>query len=33
MLNVTNLCYLATVATIGILLFVIGQAKAYTGVK
>ncbi len=33
MLTVTNLCYIATIATIGILLAVIGQAKASTGVK
>jgi hypothetical protein len=33
MLTVTHLCYLATVATIGILLVVIAQAKAYSGAK
>jgi hypothetical protein len=33
MLTVANLCYFATVVTIGILLGVVGRAKAYTGVK
>jgi hypothetical protein len=34
MLTVTNLCYVATVVTIGILLgIVIGQTKANAGVK
>ena len=33
MLTVTHLCYVATAVTIGILLGVIGQAKAYAGVK
>ena len=33
MLTVTQLCYFATVATIGILLVVIGQAKASAGVR
>jgi hypothetical protein len=33
MLTVTHLCYFATVVTIGILLGVVIQAKAYAGVK
>jgi hypothetical protein len=33
MLTVTRLCYFATVVTIGILLAVIGRAKASAGVK
>ena len=31
--NVTHLCYFATAVTIGILLAVIGRAKAIGGVK
>ncbi len=33
MLTVTQLCYIATVVTIGILLGIVIQAKAYAGVK
>ena len=33
MLTVTNLCYFATVVTVGILLGVVGRAKASAGVK
>jgi hypothetical protein len=33
MLTVTHLCYFATVVTIGILLGIVGQAKANAGVE
>jgi hypothetical protein len=33
MLTVTHLCYVATIVTIGFLLGVVIQAKAYSGVK